>query len=127
MPWIGLILSCKKKNLLETPKINLTKVHKSKKALKHRTVRSANVPVCAYIYIYISPSASPKALGWSVHTLFQSISNAIIETGGGAMLEPFLVIQVVPIMRHLYVFIYQLSLQNAAFVTCSRLNTGVPT
>ena len=29
---------------------NLTKVHKSKKALKHRTVGSANVPVWAYIY-----------------------------------------------------------------------------
>ena len=54
MPWIGLILSCKKKNLLETPKKNLTKVHKSKKALKHRTVGSANVPVCAYIYIYFT-------------------------------------------------------------------------
>ena len=53
MPGIGLILSCKKKNLLETPKKNLTKVHKSKKALKHRTVGSANVPVCAYIYIYV--------------------------------------------------------------------------
>ena len=52
MPWIGLILSCKEKNLLETPTKNLTKVHKSKKALKHRTVGSANVPVCAYIYIY---------------------------------------------------------------------------
>ena len=51
MTWIGLILSCKKKNLLETPKKNLTKVHKSKKALKHRTVGSANVPVCAFIYI----------------------------------------------------------------------------
>ena len=63
MPWIGLILSCKKKNLLETPKKNLTKVHKSKKALKHRTVGSANVPVCAYIYIYIyiySPKWSNK-------------------------------------------------------------------
>ena len=56
MPWIGLILSCKKKNLLETPTKNLTKVHKSKKALKHRTVGWANVPVCAYIYIYIHGS-----------------------------------------------------------------------
>ena len=35
-------------------KKNLTKLHKSKKALKHRTVGSANVPVCAYIYIYMS-------------------------------------------------------------------------
>ena len=32
---------------------NLTKLHKSKKALKHCTVGSANVPVCANINIYI--------------------------------------------------------------------------
>ena len=56
-------MDCKKKNLLETPQKNLTKVHKSKKALKHRTVGSANVPVCAYIYIYIS---SPLVSEWKL-------------------------------------------------------------
>ena len=67
------------KTLLETPKKNLTKVHKSKKALKHRTVGSANVPVCVciYIYMYVSENSGTGTPKTSILMGFSTINHPL--------------------------------------------------